>query len=203
MRAMLLVLALLAVGSASADDTVMPDLTPTYYDTLLEAAMAGVQMAYDRSNAYEYGGAIFRTTNGRYRVAYPDTDYRGDGVGITYDNDYAGYELAGDYHSHPCLPYSHWPNVFSDSDVNSSTRNGVPGFMADLCSGVVREFVPGVTPLDMSWEHDPLEVALARAAGVNLLGSHGVPVGRIKVTKLPVMQEIPGPITKARGMRGW
>jgi hypothetical protein len=187
-----------------ADNSVSPDLDPAYYDTELQAATAGLQMAYDRSNAYEYAGVILRTTNGKFRVSRPDTDYRGDAVQIDFDNDYAGYEVVADYHTHPCLPYSHWPAVFSDRDANSNDFDATVGYMGDLCSGVIRRYVPGVTPRDMSWSNSPLAEAIAAKEGIDLRGSHGEAVGQITLNpKLPVLQEIPGPKTKARGLNCW
>lgn len=197
-----LLLALIAT-TVRADDDVSPDLSPDYYDTELQAAVAGLQMAYNASNSYEYGGVIIRATNGRFRVSRPDTDYRGDGVSIDYSNSYAGYVIVADYHTHPCLPYSHWPAVFSDNDANSNDRTAYVGYMLDMCSGVVRRYIPGVTKRDMSWSNSPLAEALAATEGVDLRGAHGEAVDKIPMTKLPILQEIPGPKIRARGMNCW
>ena len=198
-RTLVASLALALGGEAEVD----PDLTPDYYDTMTEAAIAGIQLSYDRSNAYEYGGIILKTTNGKFRVSLPETSYRGDGVHIEYNNDFAGYDIVADYHTHPCLPYSHWPAMFSDADANSNEYREIVGYMGDLCSGVIREYDPGVTVRDMCWKHDGVIVALAALEHVNLCGAHGAEVGSIKITKQPVVQEIPGPITKARGYNCW
>jgi len=203
-RTILAVLLMLTATAVRADDDVSPDLKPEYYDTMLQAAVAGLQLSYDRSNAYEYGGVIVSTTNGKFRISDPETSYRGDGVQIDYDNDYAGYQVVATYHTHPCLPYSHWPAVFSDGDANSDTQVGTVGYMADLCSGVVRQFIPGVTPRDMHWNVGPAAEQIAATLGVDLSGAHGEAVGDIVLNpKLPVLQEIPGPKTKARGLNCW
>lgn len=198
MRTAIVGLLLLVASTARADDTVSPDLTPDYYDTELQAATAALQLSYDRSNAYEYGGIILRTTNGKYRFSSPETDYRGDGINIDYTNDFAGYTVVADYHTHPCLPYSHWPNVFSNGDVNSNSKQGLTAYMGDLCSGVVRQFTPGIDKLDICWKPSAIEAAM----GINVCGSRGREVGKITLYG-PVLQETPGPETRARGMNGW
>jgi len=190
---------ILLATAARADDEVFPDLRPEYYDTEVEAATAGLQLSYDRSNAYEYGGIILHTTNGKFRISNPETDYRGDGVVIEDRNDIPGYSVVGDFHTHPCLPYSHFPGVFSDRDVYMNDTEARVGFMLDMCSGIIRRYVPGVTPHDKCWAIT-IEEAILGADGC---GSYGVEVSRVKITKLPIMQEIPGPKTKARGFNSW
>ncbi len=207
-------LALLALALAGADYPVSPDLRPDYFDTIQEAAIAGVALSYQRSNAYEFAGTIYRTPSGKFRISDPDTDYSGDSVELDFKNDYDTYKLAGWYHTHPCLPYSHWVNAFSDNDTNTSLRRDVPGYMGDLCSGAVRQFVPKVDALDICWDTDNriLDALTALLNTFQLVptlpakndcGSHGTIVGQIKIDRLPVMQETPGPITKAKGMKGW
>lgn len=199
-RKLLVVTFALALGG---ETNVEPDLTPDYYDTVQDAAVAAIQLSYDRSSAYEYGGIILRTTNGKFRFSQPETSYRGDGLHIEYNNDFMGYDVVADYHTHPCLPYSHWPAVFSDGDANSSDVNDIVGYMGDLCSGVIRQYVPGTTERDMCWQHDGATLTMAALAHINLCGAHGKEIGSIRITKQPIIQEIPGPITKARGYNCW
>ncbi len=198
------IVAILALTSAIAIARagVSPEMYPEYYDTLEQAAVAAIQHAYDKSQFYEYGGVILQTTNGKYRVGVPDTDYAGDAVGIGMPRvDYAGYFVVADYHTHPCMPYSHWTRYVSDSDVGSNTENAITGFMGDLCSGVVRRFVPAVTPEDKCWEDDLLEMKDGNPFAH--CGSSGDDVGSIKITRKPVIVEIPGPEALKRGMLTW
>lgn len=196
------IVAILALTSAIARAGVSPEMYPEYYDTLEQAAVAAIQHSYDKSQFYEYGGVILQTTNGKYRVGVPDTDYGGDSVGISMPRvDYAGYNVVADYHTHPCMPYSHWPRYFSDSDVGSNTDRGITGFMGDLCSGVVRRFVPAVTPEDKCWMEDSLEIADGNPFAH--CGSSGTDVGKIAITRSPVIVERPGPEALKRGMLSW
>lgn len=179
---------------AHPEDPVRPHLYPEYYDTMDEAGVAAIRHAYDHSQFYEYGGLILRTTNGKYRVSVPETDYRGASVFIDNDrNDYAGYSIVADYHTHPCNPYSHYIFVFSDSDVNSDTKRGITGYMGELCTGGVRRFVPAVTKEDRCWADD------APLGPYPHCGATGDLVGSIKITRKPVVLERPGPIGLARG----
>jgi hypothetical protein len=196
------VLAVFAAAFVTARANVSPEMYPEYYDTLEQAGVAAIQHAYDKSQFYEYGGVILQTTNGKYRVGVPETDYNGEGVGISTPHvDFAGYNVVADYHTHPCMPYSHWPRYFSDSDVGSNTDSGITGFMGDMCSGVVRRFIPAVTKEDKCWTDDLLEMQDGNPFAH--CGSSGDDVGSIKLTRQPVIVEIPGPEALKRGMLSW
>lgn len=177
-------------------DEKMPELMPTTYATVQEAAVAALKQSYEWSNQYEYGGTVVRTPDGKFAFTRPHTDWRGDSVHVIF-NTAEGYTLAADYHTHACLPYSHYPNVFSDRDVWLNDYYATLGYMADLCSGVIRVYDPKVDLHNRCWfnEDDPAEPPDC--------GSYGREVGRFPITKQPVMQEIPGPITRARGILGW
>lgn len=179
---------------AHPEDQVRPHLYPEYYDTLNEAGVAAIHHAYDHSQFYEYGGLILQTTNGKYRVSVPETDYRGGSVFIDNErNDFAGYSIVADFHTHPCMPYSHYIFVFSDADVNSNVNRGLVGYMGELCGGVVRRFVPGVTKENRCWLDD------APIGTYPHCGSTGEIVGQIDITRKPVVVERPGPQALKRG----
>lgn len=173
-----------------------PELMPTIYPSEQEAAIAALKQSYEWSNQYEYGGTILRTSTGDFVISRPETNFRGDSVHINF-NAADGYTVVGSYHTHACLPYSHWPNVFSDADVLFTDRHAVRGYMADLCSGVIRVYDPNIDLHNRCWfnENDPDEPPSC--------GSYGREISKFPITRQPVMQEIPGPITRARGILGW
>jgi hypothetical protein len=73
----------------------------------------------------------------------PDTDYSGDRVSYSADpDDYKG-KLVASYHTHPCLPDSHVPGVFSGNDIQGFRVFNRPGFLLDLCTGDVHYWAPG------------------------------------------------------------
>lgn len=184
---------MILLTASAADSAVSPQLYPEYYDTLDQAGVAAIQHAYDHSQFYEYGGMILQTTNGKFRVEVPGTDYRGDGVFIDSNtNDYPGYFIVASYHTHPCLPYSHYPHIFSDGDVGTDTNSGFIGYLGDLCSGAVLRFVPGVTKEDRCF--GPFE-----EIGLLHCGSTGLKIGQIKLTRRPIQVETPGPKALKRG----
>jgi hypothetical protein len=217
-----MMLALLAIApiwftpvAGTPDYKVLPHLLPGYYDTLDEAGIAGIEQSYVRSQFYEFGGVIVKTTNGKYRISVPETDYAGDSVQISarFHMDYAGYFTVADYHTHTCLPYSHFPAAFSDADVRINTHDGSIGYMGNLCTGDVLRFVPGVTPEnkcfpgdeepdgDFNW--DTLDIIVFAGAPPKLerfCGSYGEHVGKIELTYTPVMVERPGPQALKRGV---
>lgn len=189
----MLALATLVILTAPAKT---PELMPTTYATEQEAAIAALEQSYQWSNQYEYGGVVLKAIDGTFVISRPITDFRGDSVYIVREVG-EGYTVVADFHTHPCLPYSHYPNVFSDNDVRINDNYEVRGYMADLCSGVIRVYDPKVDLHNRCWfnEDDPAEPPDC--------GSYGREVGRFPITKQPVMQEIPGPITRAKGILGW
>lgn len=216
-----MMLALLAVApiwftpvAGTPDYKVLPHLLPEYYDTLDEAAIAGIEQAYARSQFYEFGGVIVKTTNGKYRISVPETDYSGDSVQITarFHLDYAGYFAVADYHTHPCLPYSHYVSALSDADVRINTYDASVGYMGNLCTGDVVRFVPGVTPEDKCFpDYDPSAddtdpnwdlklVIIDETKPEKFCGSYGEHVGKIELTYTPAQVERPGPQALKRGV---
>src|ERR1700756_3733976 len=225
MRALTAVLLLLIAGLACADDArdPNPDLMPAYYDTLDEAGLAGLRLAAHFSVAYEFGGRILETTNGKFRIERPHTDFKGDQVYVERDDtiDWAGYSLVADFHTHPCLPWSHYPRYFSDADVRITTKYAVVGYMADLCTGDARRFVSGSTPADHCWKTDdddddldgqtPIVLVIIglktfppiQKATEPMCGSSGEFVDQLSANWRPIIEETPGPKTEARGMTSW
>jgi hypothetical protein len=134
MRAFLL--SLLAVTQADG---------PREFATINEAALFAFQYILKQpvSTYYEYGGQIVQMPDGKYALAMPDTDYSGDRVSYSADpDDYKG-KLVASYHTHPCLPDSHVPGVFSGNDIQGFRVFNRPGFLLDLCTGDVHYWAPG------------------------------------------------------------
>jgi hypothetical protein len=129
----------LAVATVFADG-------PREFDTPTQAAVYALSASYDLSSFYEYGGVITQLPDGKYGASFPQTDYHGDSVMIDEDySDYSGgYPVVATYHSHPCLPDSHVPELFSPADVHLARSFMRPGYMLDECTGVVRVFDPVV-----------------------------------------------------------
>lgn len=175
-----------------AGHTLRPyNLRAEYYDTVDQAAIAALTMSAGKSELYEYGGLILRTANGRFRFTEPRTMYRGDSVyvGSTTDVDYPGYYVVADYHTHPCLPYTHFAGVFSDADVEGNRRTNTIGYLATLCYGRVLRYVPWVTAADFVFfpEHP------------NAIGSRGEEIARIDLGHPPMAIEDPTPGGMLRG----
>lgn len=120
------------------------------YDTLEEAAVHAEERAYKCSRVYECGGAIAVRPDGKYVVGPVQTSYHGDQVDLSHSVP-AKWKLAGDYHTHPCLPDSHLPGYFSPQDAMNNTFLRVPGFIADLCTGKVHEFDPATMKSDAEY----------------------------------------------------
>lgn len=150
------------------------------FDSMNEAGVNALRAAAQQSLYYEYGGVIVHNTKtGAYGFSFPSTDYAGDHLGI--DDDPASYDedakIVGDFHTHPCLPYSHIPGVFSDADLADARITGHVGYMLDLCTGDVHFFDPAVDKADEPTEHDLFELMLG--------GHHGMAKGHI-VGHVPV-----------------
>ena len=136
MRALLL--SLLAAAPVQADG-------PREFATVNEAAFFAFQFILKQpvSTYYEYGGQIVQMPDGKYALAMPDTDYAGDHVSYSADPaDYKG-ALVASYHTHPCLPASHRPDVFSGGDIQGYRVFNRPGYLLDMCTGDVHYWAPG------------------------------------------------------------
>ncbi len=156
-----------------------PELLPAEYDTFTEAAVNGIAESYARSQWYEYGGIILQTSEHKFRISKPLTDTSGDSVSIEHKTDWPDMKVVADFHTHPCNPYSHYPGLFSPTDLASNTFLHWPGIMGDLCTGKVHEFDPGIMRDDDVFIRDGVYATAGRI------------VGQISIYKLPVVLEDP------------
>ena len=141
------------------------------YDSLHEAAVAAAAKLYACSHYYECSTVIAKDHTGKFIVRpFMTSDEQGDHVEMSHSVP-AGFELAADIHSHPCLPDDHAPSYFSPQDVMANTATKTIGYMLDECTGKVHEFIPGVTK--------PNEELIAGRDG--LYSTHGNIVGQIPV----------------------
>jgi proteasome lid subunit RPN8/RPN11 len=119
---------------------------PTKFDNINEAAAHAFYALYnDHPHAYEYGGVIFKTPDGKFVPSAPDSDVHSvDHTEIDHDPEH--YEIDGaivaDYHSHPCVIGYH-TGQFSPADLHSSRETQTMAFMLDECTGDIHEWTPG------------------------------------------------------------
>lgn len=174
MRSLLLALVLTAPAMASSGQ-------PMEFKSAGEAALYALQEAADLSPYYEYAGVILRSPTGSYVFTDPETMYRGDQS--SFDDDPAdnpdGYTMVAWYHTHPCLPISHVPGKFSETDLQSSRSARSEAYMADLCTGNVHAWMPGVD-VDPYLEQPVILQRLAPALTAGRLFGH------INVTGTPL-----------------
>ena len=112
------------------------------YDTLEEAGVQASQRAANCSHYYECGGIIaLRPSDHKYVVGPVQSSRSGDSVHFER-NAPLGWKVVANYHSHPCLPDTHYVDFFSPEDLMGDTMNKEPGFMVNLCTGDVHEFDP-------------------------------------------------------------
>jgi hypothetical protein len=155
--------------------------TPMYsnvYPSFAEAAHAAIADSYRLSNLYEYGGVIAAAPDHTFRVSVPETYWRGDATHIDTDPDlFPGLKPVATFHTHPCLPYSHYPWFFSPMDVATAKEENLTAIMGDFCTGQIHEFVPGY---DVEGKH--------------LIGSTDLPtghtVGGIALYRVPIILEL-------------
>lgn len=111
------------------------------YDTLEEAGVHAIERAYKCSHVYECGGPIAKRPDGKFVVGPVLSDEQSDHTTVSHAVPYP-FELAADYHTHPCLPDTHEIAVFSPTDLIGSLSTKTVAFMGDLCTGEVHEFDP-------------------------------------------------------------
>jgi hypothetical protein len=129
------------------------------FPTLREAGMYGIQRSYQCSHYYECGGVIAQGPDGRFIVGVTRTNFKGDSVALTHIAP-PGYKVVADFHTHPCLPVSHYAHYFSPEDTANDTFNHVIGFLGDLCTGEVHEYDPStMAPGDTQLEDDVFSTA--------------------------------------------
>jgi hypothetical protein len=150
------------------------------YDSLHEAAVAAAAKLYACSHYYECSTVVAKDKVGKFVVRpFMTSDEQGDHVEMSHTVP-AGFELAADIHSHPCLPADHAPSYFSPQDVMANTATKTIGYMLDECTGKVHEFIPGVTKPD--------EELIDGTDG--LYSTHGNIVGQIPVDGKPVTPDL-------------
>jgi hypothetical protein len=116
------------------------------FDTLREAVLYDATRLEDCSHVYECAGLIARAANGKYVTGPVWSSNFSDHVEM-HDKVPYGWTLAANIHSHPCVP-AHWTGLFSPADMIGALISRTVGYMVDLCSGDVHEFIPGVTKVD-------------------------------------------------------
>lgn len=184
MKSMVVGLLTLLVQTTPQPSTSDPQ--PKEFASADEAATHALQFVARISEAYELGGVILRKPDGKYTVGMPHTDYRGDAVEIDQDPDDYNGTIVATYHTHPCLPVSHIPTVFSPADLSEARAMNHPAYMADLCSGDVHRWSPG-DGYDAPPNGNPVAVLFAPQL------SHGAIIGHITVTTIdPIENYKPG-----------
>lgn len=146
---------LLFCGSASAE-------------TLQSVAVHALKEAFNRPNGqqWEHGGIVFLRNGQMIHTSPAITDSQSDSLWIVPRNLKGPSDvLLAMYHTHPCLPDSHFPQYFSVPDIAISLFERVPTFVLDECSGMVHEFDPTVDDPNKTEE--------------TVTGGHHVVIGRI------------------------
>lgn len=125
------------------------------YDTMDEAAVAALRLSYGITPAYEVGGIIAKLPDGKFAIGKPNTDLSGDSISsIDLDPlNYPGVIVAW-FHTHPCMPNTHLPTLFSPPDLATSRTYRYPGYMANLCTGKVAKYDPAVDQLTAEEVHE-------------------------------------------------
>jgi hypothetical protein len=125
-----------------------PDVATWHqFDTLHAAAMYSATRLGACSAYYECLGAIYKNATGRFAVGPVHSDYSADSVRSSTGAAPAGWHKVADFHSHPCVP-EHLHRLFSLQDVAGLISTRMTGYMVDMCTGDVHEFIPGVTKQD-------------------------------------------------------
>lgn len=165
-----------------ADLAVYPNLAPDSFDTVREAAVYAGALSYQASDAYEYGGMILKDTKGKYWVTIPYTIESDDSTLINHITHMEGFESVAEFHTHPCLPYTHLPDYFSDPDIASILYWNDVGYITNFCNGHVYEFDGKVD-----------KPGNAYAPELHRKLTKGRQVGTIALTKAPIEKESPPP----------
>jgi hypothetical protein len=164
-----------------------PPLDPQTFDSFDNAAVYAIAKSYELTNVYESAGLIVVGANMKFQVTQPRTENSGDSVSIP-SFERPGYVVVADYHTHPCLPYTHFVRWFSQEDIEVAEGGpmdpGVIAVMGDLCTGIVNEWAFGVDPVGDHLEHnfDNSPVLLTK----------GHVIGHIEINRTPVVQESVG-----------
>jgi hypothetical protein len=109
------------------------------------AAVKALKESFNAPNGdqWEYGGIIVFRNGTFYWTNPPITTKQIDSNEINPKSLLLkGDILAAKYHTHPCLPNTHFPGYFSLTDLAYSQYFEVPEFILDECTGNVQEFNP-------------------------------------------------------------
>lgn len=117
------------------------------FDTRRAAALYAAARLEKCSHYYECSGVIVVDPKGKFTVGPVRTDYGSDHVRITNEGVPSDWDIAADFHSHPCVPH-HLTSVFSSEDIMGAIMTRTTSYMVDLCTGNVHEFVPGTSKPD-------------------------------------------------------
>lgn len=119
----------------------------TKYPTAEAAAIAAFkEIAEKHGNAYEWGGMIGKSADGKFSYTPASTDFQGDSVEIPRAGLPPDMERYGAYHTHPCIA-AHDVEFFSPQDLFAVIWGHEPAaFMGDWCTGNVHEYKRGDQP---------------------------------------------------------
>lgn len=153
LRALLVLVTLVLAPAVRAD---------VAFDSATEAATVALKIVAKIAPYYEYSGVVLGRPDGTFVLPPPNTQFSGDSS--RSDVDPASYKIpiVAGYHTHPCLPYSHVPGVFSPQDLRWARVSKTPEYMLDMCTGDVHLYDPAVdvlTPVQL------LEGAAVRTVG--------------------------------------
>ena len=163
-----------------------PPLDPAVFDSFANAATYAVALSYEKTNTFESSGVVVVRGDMRFQVTQPVTESSGDSVGIPSFKR-PGYVVVADYHTHPCLPYTHFVVWFSPEDIEEAEGDNnepaVGAVMGDFCTGNVHAWAFGTDPVGDHLEHDD--------DGTPVALTTGRVIGHIALTKRPVVIETP------------
>ena len=123
--------------------------TTVSYATPADAAIAVVRVIFKDhdSTQIEFGGFIV-LLNGRYYYTTPVTNKSTDSVHYKYQH-MDGATIVGLYHTHPNPEHDHLSTLFSDTDINTSTKMKVNSYLGvngdESGHKMVLIFAPGKT----------------------------------------------------------
>lgn len=99
------------------------------YGSIEDAAVAGILAAAEISRRVEYGGAVFRRDAGCFVHSNPVTNHLPSQLNYRVRSAQGHMVLVGVFHTH--TPGGH-ADVFSEVDVDTQRRLGVPSFIGTL-----------------------------------------------------------------------
>jgi hypothetical protein len=109
---------------------------PAPFETMDEAAIAGIKVAIGESRRYEYGGAIIQVAGGYY-ATLPVTI--GDPNAFKFRLD-RRVSPVGVYHTHPAGGW--YSDIFSPHDLDVATARGIRSYVGFIADRSIRVFDP-------------------------------------------------------------